>query len=121
MMQPTQHHKQQQKQPPQHQLPPQQRPPPQLQQLDLTHAGDGIVVAGSPIGQHEFVEAFGRNKAAVVSCTVSKLMELPLELQNQHLLLHLSCTTYLLREGPRRWLHGRLSEGCSQVHCKSRC
>jgi hypothetical protein len=61
------------------------------------------VVAGSPIGSRDCVEAFGRDKAAVLSRTVSKLMELPLELQNQHLLLRLSMvprTTYLLRAGP---------------------
>jgi hypothetical protein len=51
--------------------------------LALPHAPEGIVVAGSQIGSRDFVEAFGRDKAAAVSRTVSKLMELPLELQNQ--------------------------------------
>jgi hypothetical protein len=71
--------------------------------LALPHAPEGIVVAGSSIGSRDFVEAFGRDKAAAVSRTVSRLMELPLELQNQHLLLRLSMvprTTYLLRAGP---------------------
>jgi hypothetical protein len=71
--------------------------------LALPHAPEGIVVASSPIGSRDFVEAFGRDKAAAVSRTVSKSMELPLELQNQHLLLRLCMvprTTYLLRAGP---------------------
>jgi hypothetical protein len=54
-------------------------------------------------GSHDFVEAFGRDKAAVVWRTVSKLIQLPLDLQSQHLLVRLSMvnsTTYRLRAGP---------------------
>jgi hypothetical protein len=68
--------------------------------LGLPRAIHGIMVHGSPIGSRDFVEVFSRYKAAVVSRTVSNVVELLLELQNQHLILCLCMvprTTYLLR------------------------
>jgi hypothetical protein len=70
--------------------------------LGLPHASEGIVVTGSPIGSRGFVEAFDK-VAAQVTGLVPKLMELPLEPQQKHLILRLSLiprTPYLLRTGP---------------------
>ena len=60
------------------------------QELGVTHAPDGIVVAGTPVGSLDFVSRFVLKRAEDVVADVEEAMRLPLRTQSRWLLLRMS-------------------------------
>ena len=62
----------------------------------ITHATEGTVVTGTPIGAPGFKSEHTQATADKVCASIGKMMSLPLTTQDQFLLLTMSCQRCML-------------------------
>jgi hypothetical protein len=106
-------------------------------ELGMRHCEDGLVATGTPIGTPEFVAAHAQTKADQACSMVETLMHLPLQSQDQLLLLRRSlqkklahlprCVEYPAIEGPVTQLEDRVEDavlslmGCRKDTVSDEC
>ena len=66
------------------------------QALQFTHCPDGVVVVGTPLGSDEYVRAHASSKAEKAVDLIGIMLDLPLQSQDQMLLLRMSLSRRLV-------------------------